>query len=108
MSPNTVEISPLAELAPSSIPKIPSVSRLLKTFPVAYGLILKTPITNIINVLLLISPPWPFDPTATVCFQFIHNLPHVLGACTSLVTIMIKESEDVNFVVITGTPRYFL
>jgi hypothetical protein len=43
----------LAELAPSSIPIIPSVSRLPKTFPMAYGLILKTTITNIINDLLL-------------------------------------------------------
>jgi len=56
------EIFPLAELAPSSIPKIPLVSRLPKTFPMTYGLILKTIITNIINLLLkilIISPPWP-------------------------------------------------
>jgi hypothetical protein len=35
----------------------------------AYGLILKTTITNIINVLLKIphnQPPWPFGPTAIV------------------------------------------
>jgi hypothetical protein len=45
------------------------VSRLPKTFPVAYDLILKTAITNIINVLLkilIISPPWPFDPTTMI------------------------------------------
>jgi hypothetical protein len=36
MSPNTMKISPLAELAASSIPKIPLVSRLLKTFLMAY------------------------------------------------------------------------
>jgi hypothetical protein len=42
MSPNTIEISPLAELALSSIPKIPLVSRQPKTFPMAYGPILKT------------------------------------------------------------------
>jgi len=54
MSPNTIEISPLAELAPSFIPKIPSVSRMRKTFLMAYGLIFKTIITNIISVLLKI------------------------------------------------------
>jgi hypothetical protein len=56
MSPNTTEISPLVELALSSNPKIPLVSRLPKTFLMAYGLILKTTITNIINILLIISP----------------------------------------------------
>ena len=82
MSPNTTEIFSLAELAPSSIPKIPSVSRLPKTFPMAYDLILKTTITNIINSLLkilIISPPWSFGPIATVCFRFSPKLPHVLG-----------------------------
>jgi hypothetical protein len=66
-----MKIFPLAKLAPSSIPKIPSVSRLPKTFPMAYGLILKTTITNIINGLLkilVISSPWPFDPCATFDF----------------------------------------
>jgi hypothetical protein len=35
----------------------------------AYGLILKTTITNIINVLAkirIINPPWPFSPTVIV------------------------------------------
>jgi hypothetical protein len=65
MSPNTTKIVPLAELAPSSIHKIPSVSRLPKTLSMAYGLIFKITITNIINGLLkilIISPPWPFGP----------------------------------------------
>jgi len=96
MSPNTTEISPLAELTPSSIPKIPSVSRLLKTFLMAYGLILKTTITNIINILL--HPPWPFGPPATVCFRFNPNLPHVLGACTSLVTTFLHPIKSVTHV----------
>jgi len=89
MSPNTMKNFPLAKLAPSSIPIIPSVSRLPKTFLV-YGLILKTTtITNIINGLLkilIISLPWPFGPTAIVCFRFSPKLTHILGACTSLVT----------------------
>jgi hypothetical protein len=49
--------------------EIPSGSRLPKTFTMTYGLILKTTIANIINVLLkilIISPPWPFGPTAIV------------------------------------------
>jgi hypothetical protein len=44
----------------------------------AYGLVLKTTITNIINALhkiLIISPLWPFRPTTTVCFRFSPNLP---------------------------------
>jgi len=97
MSPNTTEISPLAELALSSIPKIPSVSRLPKTFLMAYGLILKTTITNIINVLLkilIISPPCPFGPTTTVCFWFSPNLPHVLGVYTSLVTTFLHPIKS--------------
>jgi hypothetical protein len=82
MSPTTTEISPLTELTPSSIPKIPLVSRLLKTFPMAYGLVLKTTITNIINILLkilIISLAWPFGPTATVCVRFSPNLSSHLG-----------------------------
>jgi hypothetical protein len=89
-----MEISPLAELTPGSIPKIPSVSKLPKTFPMAYGLILKTTITNIINFLLKISSPWPFGPTATVCFWFSPKLPHILGAFTSLVTTFLHFIES--------------
>jgi hypothetical protein len=40
-----------------------------KAFPMPYGLIFKTTITNIINVLLkirIINPPWPFGPTVIV------------------------------------------
>jgi len=77
-----MQISPLTELTPS-YPKIPSVSRLLKTFSIAYSLILKTTITNITNVLLkilIINPPWPFSLTTTFCFRSSPNLPHVLGA----------------------------
>jgi hypothetical protein len=69
MFSKVMEILPLAELAPSSIPKFPSVSRLPKTFTIAYGLILKTTTINIINVLfkiLIISPPWPFSPSSIV------------------------------------------
>ena len=80
MSPNTTEISPIAKLGPSSIPKIPSVSRLPKTFLMGYGLILKTTI-NVLLKILIISPPWPLGPTATVYFRFIPSLPHVLGVC---------------------------
>jgi len=101
MSPNTTKISPLAELTPSSIPKIPSVSRLPKTFLMTYGLVLKTTITNIINILLkilIISPPWPFGPTTTVCFWFNPNLPYVLGACTSLVTTFLHPIKSVTHV----------
>jgi len=87
MSPNTTKISPLAELAPSSIPKIPSVSRLPKAFLMAYGLILKTTITNIINFLLKIL-------TTTVCFWFSPNLPHVLGVYTSLVTTFLHPIKS--------------
>jgi hypothetical protein len=97
MSPNTTEIFPLAELPPSSIPKIPSISRLPKTFSMAYDIILKTTITNIINGLLkifLISLPWPFNPIATVCFRFSPKLAHVLGVCTSLITTF-----DANLVI---------
>jgi len=101
MSPNITEIFPLAELAPSSIPTIPLVSRLPKTFPMAYGLILKTTITNIINRLLkilIISPPWPFSPTAIVCFRFSPKLPHILGACTSLVTKFLHPIKSVTHI----------
>jgi hypothetical protein len=69
MSPKVTEISSLAKLTPSSIPKISSVSRLTKTFLMNYGIIIKTTITNIINILIkihLISPPWPFGPTTIV------------------------------------------
>jgi len=98
MPPIQHKFSPLAELAPSSIPKIPLVSRLPKTFPMAYGLILKTTITNIINVLLnilIISPPWSFSPIATICFRFSPNLPHVLSACTNFV---IKSLHPIKYV----------
>ena len=96
MSPNTTQISPLAELTPSSIPKIPSVSRLPKTFTMVYGLI-----PNIINVLLkilIINPPWSFSLTTTVCFRFIPNLPDVLGAYTSLVTMSLHPIKYVTHV----------
>ena len=101
MSPNTTKIFPLAELAPSSIPIIPSVSKLPKTFPMAYGLILKTTITNIINGLLkilIISPPWPFGPIATVCFRLSPKLPPILGACTSLVTTFLHPIKSVTHI----------
>jgi hypothetical protein len=68
-------MSLLAEVAPNSIPKIPSVSMLLKTFPMAYGLILKTTTTNIINTLHKILIISPLCPTTTVCFRFNPNLP---------------------------------
>jgi hypothetical protein len=91
----------LVELTPSSIPKIPLVSRMLKTFSMAYALILKTTITNIMNVplkILTISPPCLFSPTATVCFRFSPNLPHILGACTSLVTMFLHPIKYVTHI----------
>ena len=57
MSPKVMEMSPLVELAPSFIPKVPLVSRMSKTFPMAHSLILK---------ILIISSPWPFSPTIIV------------------------------------------
>jgi hypothetical protein len=67
----------------------------------AYGLILKTTITNIINGLLkilIISPPWPFGPTATFCFRFSPKLPPILGACTSLVTTFLHPIKSVTLI----------
>jgi len=58
MSSEVMKISLLAELAPSSIPKIPLVSRLSKT-----------------------------TPTTIVWFWFSHNLPHIPGTCTSFITM---------------------
>jgi hypothetical protein len=83
MSPTTMEMSPLAELAPSSILKIPSVSRLPKTFPMTYGLILKTTITNIINVLLkilIISPTLAFRPYC-YCLLLVQPQPSSRLGC---------------------------
>jgi len=72
-----------------------------KTFPIAYGLILKTTITNIINVLpkiLIISPHWPFGPTAIVRFVFSPNLSHVLGTCPSHVSMFSHLLKSVTHV----------
>jgi len=67
----------------------------------AYDLILKTTITNIINVLLKIrifNPPWPFSPTTIVWFRFSPNLSHVLGTCSSHVTMFSHLLKSVTHV----------
>jgi len=111
MSPNTTEISPLIKLAPSSNPKIPSVSRLPKTFPMAYGLVLKITITitNINNILLkilIISPTfWPYClfafsstpsfltswllvPTSIACFSTLSSPSHTFPIAKSILSII--------------------
>jgi len=67
----------------------------------AYGLILKTTITNIINVhlkILIISPPWPFGPTVIVWFRFSPNLSHVLSTCSGHITLFSHLLKSVTHV----------
>ena len=67
------------------------------TLPGSY----KSTITNIINDLLkilIISPPWPFDPIATVWFRFSPNLSHLLGTCSSHVTMFLHPIKSVTHI----------
>jgi hypothetical protein len=38
------------------------------------------------------------SPTSTVCFRFSPNLPHILGACTILVTTFLHPIKSVTYV----------
>jgi hypothetical protein len=89
-----MEIFPLAKLAPSSIPKIPSVSKMLKTT-----------ITNIINGLLkilIISPHWPFGP----CFAqtlLISSHTH-----TSRLTVLAELKPTPNRTNLSNTIQIYI
>lgn len=46
----------------------------------------------------IINPPWPFGPTVIVWFWFSPNLSHVLGTCSSHVTMFSHLLKSVTHV----------
>jgi hypothetical protein len=54
--------------------------------------------TSALLKILIIIPPWPFGPTAIVWFQFSPNLSHILGTCSSHVTMFSHLLKSVTHV----------